>query len=168
MGPYKVPTLDEFRYFFTVVDDCSRATWIFLLRGKDETVLYIKNFVLIIRNQFQCNVKVCQSDNGSKFANAMTKDLFSQLGILYLTICISTPQKNGIVEHKHHHLLEVAHALKLQAAVPNKHRKLLDKCYSIYYFTRKSPFYVLYKKPFDYRTFGSLVHCVMLPIFGKR
>ncbi|GJR31062.1 ribonuclease H-like domain-containing protein [Tanacetum coccineum] len=35
-GPYKVTTKDGFRYFLTVVDDYSRAVWVYLLKTKDE------------------------------------------------------------------------------------------------------------------------------------
>ncbi|GJV60549.1 cysteine-rich receptor-like protein kinase 8 [Tanacetum coccineum] len=33
-GPYKVPTNGKFRYFLTIVDDCSRGTWVYLLEQK--------------------------------------------------------------------------------------------------------------------------------------
>ncbi|GJX29663.1 ribonuclease H-like domain-containing protein [Tanacetum coccineum] len=35
-GPYKVTGRDGFRLFLTIVDDYSRAVWLFLLKGKDE------------------------------------------------------------------------------------------------------------------------------------
>ncbi|GJS32458.1 putative RNA-directed DNA polymerase, partial [Tanacetum coccineum] len=35
-GPYKVTSRDGFRFFLTIVDDYSRAVWLFLLKGKDE------------------------------------------------------------------------------------------------------------------------------------
>ena len=33
-GPYNVPTHDGMRYFLTIVDDCSRFTWTYLLKYK--------------------------------------------------------------------------------------------------------------------------------------
>ncbi|KAK9673116.1 hypothetical protein RND81_12G147300 [Saponaria officinalis] len=33
-GPFKTPTLSRAYYFLTVVDDCSRATWTFLIKDK--------------------------------------------------------------------------------------------------------------------------------------
>nr|GEX96557.1 ribonuclease H-like domain-containing protein [Tanacetum cinerariifolium] len=36
-GPYKVSNREGFRYFLTIVNDYSRAVWIYLLKTKDET-----------------------------------------------------------------------------------------------------------------------------------
>ena len=36
-GPYHVPTLDKQRYLLTIVDDCTRCTWVFLMKQKSET-----------------------------------------------------------------------------------------------------------------------------------
>jgi len=47
-GPYKTPTLDQKQYFLTVVDDCSRYTWVHLLQLKSETIVALKNFFLMI------------------------------------------------------------------------------------------------------------------------
>ncbi|GJZ26264.1 ribonuclease H-like domain-containing protein, partial [Tanacetum coccineum] len=35
-GPYKVVSKDGFRYFLTIVDDYTRAVWIYLIKTKDE------------------------------------------------------------------------------------------------------------------------------------
>lgn len=35
-GPYRVTTRVVFRYFLIVVDDFTRATWVYLLKSKDE------------------------------------------------------------------------------------------------------------------------------------
>jgi hypothetical protein len=31
-SPYHVPTIDKQRYFLTIVDDCTRCTWVFLMK----------------------------------------------------------------------------------------------------------------------------------------
>ncbi|XP_019255206.1 PREDICTED: uncharacterized protein LOC109233798 [Nicotiana attenuata] len=63
-GPYKTPTYDKKYYFLTIVDDFSRFTWIHSLQLKSETIVVIKNFMLMVRNQFGVMVKVLRSDNG--------------------------------------------------------------------------------------------------------
>jgi hypothetical protein len=32
-GPYFFPTHDGFKYFLPTVDDCSRSTWVYLMKG---------------------------------------------------------------------------------------------------------------------------------------
>ena len=43
-GPYHVPTVEGFKYFLTLVDDCSRTTWVYLMKLKSEArPLWISN-----------------------------------------------------------------------------------------------------------------------------
>ncbi|GJT55808.1 ribonuclease H-like domain-containing protein [Tanacetum coccineum] len=65
-GPYKITSRDGFRYFLTVIDDYSRAVWTYMLKGKDDVYDSIVNFVNMLSNQFETNVKVFRSDNGSE------------------------------------------------------------------------------------------------------
>lgn len=44
-GPFKTPTYAGYRYFLTLVDDCSRYTWTYLMRNKsDEFDIRIDRF----------------------------------------------------------------------------------------------------------------------------
>ncbi|GJW42003.1 putative RNA-directed DNA polymerase [Tanacetum coccineum] len=70
-GPYRVHSREGYRYFLTIVDDYSRAVWVYLVKTKDETS------------------------------------------------CSHTPQKNGIAERKHRHLLNVPRSLMLPSSVLN-------------------------------------------------
>ncbi|GJR99898.1 ribonuclease H-like domain-containing protein [Tanacetum coccineum] len=74
-GPYKITSRDGFRYFLTVVDDYSRAVWTYMLKGKDDVYDSIVNFVNMLSNQFETNVKVFRSDNGSEFVNNRLQSL---------------------------------------------------------------------------------------------
>ncbi|XP_019228552.1 PREDICTED: uncharacterized protein LOC109209691 [Nicotiana attenuata] len=70
-GPHKVPTYDRKLYFVTIVDDYSRFTWVCLIQSKCEVVTVIKNFLAMIKTQFEATVKIVRSDNDS------TEDLFA-------------------------------------------------------------------------------------------
>ena len=37
-GPYRVPTYRKFRYFLTLIDDCTRTTWVYLLKQKSQAL----------------------------------------------------------------------------------------------------------------------------------
>lgn len=43
-GPYRIPTHAGYRYFLTLVDDCTYYTWIFLLKHKSNTNRLFHNF----------------------------------------------------------------------------------------------------------------------------
>lgn len=43
-GPYHVPTYGGKQYFFTIVDDCTRFTWTYLLHAKSEVTVFLVNF----------------------------------------------------------------------------------------------------------------------------
>ncbi|GKA24272.1 ribonuclease H-like domain-containing protein [Tanacetum coccineum] len=117
-GPYKVISKDGFRYFMTIVDDYTRAVWIYLIKTKDEVYGLFVNFINLIHNQFKCSIKNVRSDNDTEFMNNKMNELFSSLGIVHQTSCAYTPQQNGVVERKHRHLLNVARSLLFQSGLP--------------------------------------------------
>lgn len=69
-GPYRVADLNGAQYFLTLVDDKSRATWIYMIHQKSQTCNILRNFILMIKTQFDKNVKQFRSDNGSEFINS--------------------------------------------------------------------------------------------------
>ncbi|XP_019255174.1 PREDICTED: uncharacterized protein LOC109233765 [Nicotiana attenuata] len=76
-GPYRKPTYDKRYYFVTIVDDYSRYTWVCLIQSKCEVIVVLKNFLALIKNQFDKTVKILRSDNGSEFFNSKCDELLS-------------------------------------------------------------------------------------------
>ncbi|GJY58949.1 retrovirus-related pol polyprotein from transposon TNT 1-94 [Tanacetum coccineum] len=66
-GPYKVPTNGKFRYFLTIVDDCSRGTWVYLLEQKSDVFDALKSFLKFVATQFEKQVKIVRSNNALEF-----------------------------------------------------------------------------------------------------
>ncbi|XP_070009476.1 uncharacterized protein [Nicotiana sylvestris] len=62
-GPYKVPTYNGMRYFLTLVDDFSRWTWIFMLQLNSDVITILKDFIVMVLNQFNKRIKIFRSDN---------------------------------------------------------------------------------------------------------
>ena len=56
-GPYRTTAFCGSRYFLTILDDHSRAVWLYLLSDKTMTPLEIRNFVAMIERQFSKKVK---------------------------------------------------------------------------------------------------------------
>ncbi|CAH9071582.1 unnamed protein product [Cuscuta epithymum] len=100
----------------TLVDDFSRAVWVYLLRDKKEVYRFFLSFIATVEKQFEVPVKIVRSDNGTEFKCLLP--YFEERGIIFQTSCIHTPQQNGRVERKHRHILNVARALMFQANVP--------------------------------------------------
>jgi len=119
-GPYKCATYDGYKYFLTIVDDHSRATWVHLMTTKSNAFPLLQQFISFAENQFGVSVKIVRTDNGMEFQDNSALSFYAKKGILHQKSCVDTPQQNGVVERKHKHLLEVARALLIQAHLPSK------------------------------------------------
>lgn len=49
-GPCSVETIEGYKYFLTIVDDLSRATWVYLLRTKNEVLTVFPAFIRQVEN----------------------------------------------------------------------------------------------------------------------
>ena len=97
-----------YRYFITIVDDCTRFTWVYLLKQKSDVAVAIPQFFNMVTTQFNSSIKCFRSDNAKEFAFT---EFFNQRGVLHQYSYVETPQQNSVVECKHQHLLNVARAL---------------------------------------------------------
>ena len=95
-GPYPYSTHDGAKYFLTIVDDCSRATWVYLIAHKSNAFPLLKAFVIFAENQFGVTVKVMRSDNGLEFKEKTALDFYREKGILHQTSYVDTPQQMAL------------------------------------------------------------------------
>ncbi|KAJ0860142.1 putative RNA-directed DNA polymerase [Helianthus annuus] len=167
-GPYRTLSLTRASYFLTIVDDYSRAVWVFLLRHKSEASLCLIGFHKLVKTQFDKIIKRIRSDNGGEFTSNKMLDFYAKEGIILETTCPHTPQQNGVVERKHRHLLETARALKFEANLPTRFwgECILTAAYLINHLPsdvigNKTPFEMLHNEEPDYdflRVFGCLAY----------
>ena len=115
-GPYKTLSTCDAIYFLTIVDDYSRAVWVYLLRDKKEVHKCFLSFFAVVERQYNALTKIIRSDNGTEFKCLFP--YFDEHGIIFQSSCVDTPQQNGRVERKHQHILNVARALMFQANLP--------------------------------------------------
>ncbi|KAJ4790588.1 Retroelement pol polyprotein-like [Rhynchospora pubera] len=175
-GPYRIASSCGAHYFLTIVDDFSRAVWVYLMKDKSETADLLQGFVRMVYTQFQKSVKSIRSDNGTEFTSRLMKQFCTEKGIIYQTSCVGTPQQNGRVERKHRHILNVARALRFQSDVPLKFwgECILTATYLINrtptpLLQNKTPYEMLFGKPPAYtpiRCFGCLCY-VKIPTLDK-
>lgn len=113
-GPFSVETIEGYIYFLTIVDDHSRATWIYLLKTKAEVLQVFPGFIQQVENQYNIKVKSVRSENAPELRFT---EFYRDKGIVSFHSCPETPEQNYVVERKHQHILNVAHALMFQSHV---------------------------------------------------
>lgn len=62
-GLFRVPTVDGYKYFLTIVDDCTKVTWVYLLKDKSSVITVFPEFLTFVETQFKTSVKTIQTDN---------------------------------------------------------------------------------------------------------
>ena len=105
------------KYFLTLIEDCTRYCYVYLLRSKDEALEMFQHFKNEVENQLDRKIKVIRSDRGGEY-EAPFGDFCSQNGIIHQTTAPYSPQQNGIAEHKNRTLKEMMNALLLSSGLP--------------------------------------------------
>ena len=96
-GPTSVSTEGGSRYFVIFVDDFSRYTWIYLLRHWSELMFIYQTFLKMIETQFNCIVKVFQS-NAQEYNDKSFLSFLDSHGTFTQRSCPYTSQQNGHAE----------------------------------------------------------------------
>jgi Reverse transcriptase (RNA-dependent DNA polymerase) len=73
----------------------------------------------MVKTQFERNIKVIRSDNGTEYLNHDVRIILQNNGIIHETSYVGTPQQNGVAERKNRHILEITRALLIETNVPN-------------------------------------------------
>ena len=69
-GPSKVTTLGGSHWFVTFIDDCTRMTWVCLMKSKSDVNLLFQKICNMIRTQYNAQVQVLRSDNGGEYLSS--------------------------------------------------------------------------------------------------
>ncbi|RDY10209.1 hypothetical protein CR513_05316, partial [Mucuna pruriens] len=96
------------KWFVSFIDDCTRVTWIFLMKHKYEVCQIFVNFFRLVKNQFNKSIKRLRSHNDTEFVNLEFSNFLKDNGVVHKLT-------------KNRHLLEVARALLFQMSIPNKY-----------------------------------------------
>ena len=68
-GPMSSTSLSGYVYYVSFIDDFSRKTWIYFLKGKNEVFSKFKEYKSLVENQMDRKIKNLQSDNGRDFTS---------------------------------------------------------------------------------------------------
>nr|GEU76053.1 hypothetical protein [Tanacetum cinerariifolium] len=101
-----------------IVDDYSRYTWTHFLRSKDETPEVLIDFLRLVKRGRHAQVRIIQTDKGTKFLNKTLHAYFASEGIHHQTSIARTPKQNGVVERRNRTIVEAARTMLSATKVP--------------------------------------------------
>ncbi|CAI7875549.1 unnamed protein product [Closterium sp. NIES-53] len=120
VGPTRAPSLSGSRYFLTIVDDHTRAVWVYPLKTKGEVAAAVlKEWMPRAQRESGHKVKVIRTDNGGEFIGADFESVLKKKGIQHQLTVPYNPQQNGVAERFNRTLQEGARTLLGRAGLPD-------------------------------------------------
>lgn len=93
-GPYSTPIYGGCKYFLTLVDDFTRATWTYLMGSKSNVFPLLKAFFTMVKTQFSISIKAVRSDNSLELGSSISNiQYFLDHRIVYHISCPHIPQQ---------------------------------------------------------------------------
>ena len=87
-------------YYVIFIDYCSRKTWIYFLKTKDEFFSKFQDFKNLVENQTGRHIRVFRTNNGKEFDSHKYDDLCRAFGIKRELTVSYNPQQNGVAKRK--------------------------------------------------------------------
>ncbi|CAI7785037.1 unnamed protein product, partial [Closterium sp. NIES-54] len=120
VGPTRAPSLPGSRYFLTIVDDHTRAVWVFPLKTKGEVAAAVlKDWMPRAQRESGHKVKLIRTDNRGEFLGAGFEAVLKKKGIQHQLTVPYNPQQNGMAERFNRTLQEGARTLLGRAELPD-------------------------------------------------
>ncbi|CAI7846006.1 unnamed protein product [Closterium sp. NIES-54] len=120
VGPMRPPSLLGSRYFLTIVDDHTRAVWVYPLKTKGEVaVAVLKECMPRAQRESGHKVKVIRSDNGGELIGADFEEVLKKKEIQDQLMVPYNPQQNGVAERFNRTLQDGACTLLGRARLPD-------------------------------------------------
>ena len=99
------------KYFMTLIDDCTRFCYIYLLKSKDEALHYFKIYKAEVENQLERKIKRIRSDRGGEYFSNVFTSFCEEHGIIHESTLPYSPQSNGVAERKNRTLTDLVNAM---------------------------------------------------------
>jgi len=103
------------------IDHYSRFTWFYPLKLKSDFYSTFVIFQKLVENQLGNKIKIFQCDGGGEFISKQFLKHLEDHGIQQSISCPYTPQKNGMAERKHRHIVELGLSMLFQSKLPLKY-----------------------------------------------
>jgi len=95
---FPVASYHKYKYFVNFLDDYTSYAWIVLLRNKSDAILALKQFMAMVKTQYDADIKEWMSDAGGEYKSDAFLKTLKDAGIKILQSAPHTPQQNGRAE----------------------------------------------------------------------
>jgi hypothetical protein len=92
---FSVQSYSQYKFFILFFDDCTSFGWIVLLRCKSKADPAIRQFIAMVKNQFNKVIHEFMIDAGGEFKSNELRMFLKVLGINILTSVLHMYQQNG-------------------------------------------------------------------------
>ncbi|CAI7839404.1 unnamed protein product [Closterium sp. NIES-53] len=120
VGPTRAPSVSGSRYFLTIVDDHTRAVWVYPLKTKGEVAAAVlKEWMPRAQRESGHKVKVIRTDNRGEFVSADFEAVLKKKGIQHQLTVPYNPQQSGVALRFNQTLQEGARTLLGGGGLPD-------------------------------------------------
>lgn len=117
------------RFLLTIVDDCTRKSWIYFLYEKADVPRTLQQWKRWVEKQSSKQVKNI-NDNGGEFLNKYLNEMLTSEGITHELTIPYSPEQNGVVERFHRTLFNGVRAMLHGGRLPLYFWWEAVKCYN--------------------------------------
>jgi len=119
-GPMPTPAHDGSRYFVTFTDDFSRASMVYCIQRKSETLDKFKEFVAMVEALHGCKIAKLKADNGGEFTSNEFRKFCRDKGIQMMFTVPYNPEMNSVSERLNRTLQEKATIMLIISGLEKK------------------------------------------------
>jgi transposase InsO family protein len=95
---FSVQSYSQYKFFILFFDDCTSFGWIVLLRCKAKADPAIRQFITMVKTQFNKVIHEFMIDAGGEFKSNNLRTFLKELGINILTSVLHMHQQNSHAE----------------------------------------------------------------------
>ena len=105
------------KYFITFIYDCTRYSYAYFLRNKNEALEVFKHYKNEVENQLSKNIEMIRRDRGEEY-KAPFDEFYLEHGIIHQATAPYSPLSNGIVECKNRTLMDMMNVMLISSYLP--------------------------------------------------
>jgi transposase InsO family protein len=115
---FPILSYHKYKHFIIFLDDYTSHVWITLLRDKGSAIMALRQWLALIKNQFDITIKEWMSNASGEYKSGAFLKILKDAGITVLQSVPHTPQQNGHTERFMCTIMDKVQAMRLDACLP--------------------------------------------------